>query len=251
MPFTEIDAPPFAPLPCTASVVPWSEADETRMVDVVPPPPLPLPEPSLPEPLLNDAASGRRAAESGRTGSWQPAVKTRDAAAHTTETRFTVLLMQLLLTRRRQHADGDGRELQRTYGEGTSVGGERRVTAAGSCESLRNSRAGCGNEHVPFERYAGTVATADGPNDPRSSSLLDRPYGDPHRRRYAQRGWSRVPVYEPMRAIVVRSRAGASLTNSNRRRRCSLLEVGKPPGCGRVHRIALDHGGDRAGTFPI
>src|SRR4029453_12578525 len=89
VPFTEIDAPLFAPLPCTASVVPWSEADETWMVDVVPPPlPLPLPEPSLPEPLLNDAASGRRGVESGRTGSWQAAVRTTDAARHTSETRF-------------------------------------------------------------------------------------------------------------------------------------------------------------------
>lgn len=113
VPFTEIDAPLFAPLPCTASVVPWSEADETRIVDVVPPPPLPLPlpEPSLPEPLLSDAASGRGAAESGRTGSWQAVVRTRDAAAHTTETRFTVLLIQLLLARRRHDAGGDGPEL--------------------------------------------------------------------------------------------------------------------------------------------
>ena len=65
VPFTEIDAPLFAPLPCTESVVPWSEADETLMAETLPP--LPLPE--LPEPLLKDGALGRNAVGSEGTRS--------------------------------------------------------------------------------------------------------------------------------------------------------------------------------------
>jgi hypothetical protein len=91
VPFTEIDAPLFAPLPWTESVVPWSEADETLMVEVVPPLPLPLP---LPEPLLNDGASRRAGVAFGVTGSSHATVRTRDAAPHAITRRFTNLLIQ-------------------------------------------------------------------------------------------------------------------------------------------------------------
>jgi hypothetical protein len=39
MPFTVMAAPPFAPLPWTASVVPTSDAADTRIADEPPPPP--------------------------------------------------------------------------------------------------------------------------------------------------------------------------------------------------------------------
>jgi hypothetical protein len=91
VPFTEMAAPLFAPLPWTESVVPWSEADDTAMVELVPPLPLPLP---LPEPPLNDGASGRAEVAFGVTGSSHATASTTDAAPHAAIRRFTILFIR-------------------------------------------------------------------------------------------------------------------------------------------------------------
>jgi hypothetical protein len=132
VPFTEIEAPLFAPLPCTESVVPCREADETRMVEVLPP--LPLPE--LPEPLLKDGALGCNAVGSDGTGSWQATARTTDAAPHATTRCLTILLISS--TPDQNDAiivSGTCWDAQRAYGERAFGSGERLTTSAvGSLE---------------------------------------------------------------------------------------------------------------------